>query len=202
MLRIRTNPVLIVTTALGYFYFTGIETLDLSSSARTTDDAFGRALLLSLLGVGALGGLVVGDRLADWLVARGHVNGRIVVGGASFVLAALLFLPALIVRSLALSMPFYIVAAAAFGARDPALDAARLDVTHHRLWGRAEAVRTPAATHRDRHRHRCCSAFLQITSTPLVQPARDSEALGRAPVQEGLSRRSWFSWWLSRSVAR
>jgi hypothetical protein len=32
--------------------------------------------------------------------------------------------------------------AGGFGARNPPLDAARLDIMHHRLWGRAEAVRT------------------------------------------------------------
>jgi hypothetical protein len=39
-------------------------------------------------------------------------------------------------------MPLYVLAGAAFGARNPALDAVRLDVMHHRLWGRAEAIRT------------------------------------------------------------
>ncbi len=33
-------------------------------------------------------------------------------------------------------------AAAALAARNPPLDAARLDVMHSRLWGRAEAIRT------------------------------------------------------------
>jgi MFS family permease len=143
VLRIPTNPILIVATALGYFYLTGVQTFGLvfftgryglSHSAGT--------LLVGLLGLGALVGVVAGGRLADRLVQRGHVNGRIAVGGTSFLLAALLFAPALLVRPLALAMPFYILAGAAFGAREPSLDAARLDVMHHRLWGRAEAVRT------------------------------------------------------------
>jgi MFS family permease len=94
------------------------------------------------MGVGALVGVVVAGRLADWLVDRGRVNGRIVVGGGSFLLATLLFAPALLLRPLAVAMPVYMLAGAAFAAREPALDAARLDVMHHRLWGRAEAVRT------------------------------------------------------------
>ena len=39
-------------------------------------------------------------------------------------------------------MPLLLIAAAALAARNPPLDAARLDVMHSRLWGRAEAVRT------------------------------------------------------------
>jgi hypothetical protein len=35
-----------------------------------------------------------------------------------------------------------ILAGTAFGARNPPLDAARLDIMHHRLWGRAEGIRT------------------------------------------------------------
>jgi MFS family permease len=143
VLRVPTNPVLIVATALGYFYFTGVQTFGLvffrghyglSHSAAT--------LLLGALGVGALVGVVAGGRLSDRLVDHGHVNWRIVVGGVSFLIAALLFAPALLVRCLALAMPLYILAGAAFGAREPALDASRLDVMHHRLWGRADAVRT------------------------------------------------------------
>lgn len=81
-------------------------------------------------------------RLADRLLARGHLNARIVVGGASYLIAAALLLPALLSRRLTLGLPLLILAGAAFAARDPALDAARLDIMHHRLWGRAEAVRT------------------------------------------------------------
>jgi predicted MFS family arabinose efflux permease len=143
VLRIPTNVVLIVATAVGYFYFTGVQTfgLVLFTGRYHVSHAVG-TLLLALIGIGALAGVVAGGRLSDRLVDRGRVNGRILVGGGSFLLAALLFVPALLLRALAVAMPVYMLAGAAFGAREPALDAARLDVTHHRLWGRAEAVRT------------------------------------------------------------
>jgi predicted MFS family arabinose efflux permease len=143
VLRVRTNLVLIIASALGYFYLNGVETFGLeyfrgryhlSQSAAT--------LLLALLGIGGLVGVLSGGRLADWLVRRGHLDGRIVVGAVSAIAAAALFLPALLSPGLILPMLLFVVAAAAFAARDPALDAARLDVMHHRLWGRAEAVRT------------------------------------------------------------
>jgi MFS family permease len=143
VLHVPTNLILIVASALGYFYFTGVETFGLVFFSGRYGLGHGTAtLLLGLLGLGALGGVIAGGRLADALIRRGTVNGRVLVGGWSYVIAAPLFLVALLSGSLALSMPFYIAASAAFAARNPALDAARLDVMHHRLWGRAEAVRT------------------------------------------------------------
>jgi len=38
--------------------------------------------------------------------------------------------------------PLFFLAAASIGGANPPLDAARLDLMHSRLWGRAEAVRT------------------------------------------------------------
>jgi MFS family permease len=99
-------------------------------------------LLLMLLGVGGLVGVIAGGRLADAWLERGNVKSRIVVGAVSFALAALLFLPGLLAGSVMISLPLFILAGVAFGARNPPLDAARLDIMHHRLWGRAEGVRT------------------------------------------------------------
>jgi MFS family permease len=99
-------------------------------------------LLLMLLGVGGLVGVILGGRLADRWLERGHVNSRIIVGAASFSLAALLLLPGILIGGAVVSLSLFILAGTAFGARNPPLDAARLDIMHHRLWGRAEAVRT------------------------------------------------------------
>jgi MFS family permease len=143
VLRIRTNVILIVTSALGYFYFAGVQTFGLVLLQGRYGVSHGIAtLLLALLGIAALVGVLGGGRMGDRLIGAGRVNGRVVVGGTSYLLAAVLFLPALLGSSLALSLPFFLAAAVAFAAREPALDAARLDVMHHRLWGRAEAVRT------------------------------------------------------------
>jgi hypothetical protein len=64
------------------------------------------------------------------------------VAGVAFLLAAGLFLPGLLSTSLAVAFPFFFFAAAAVGGMNPPIDAARLDVMHSRLWGRAESVRT------------------------------------------------------------
>jgi MFS family permease len=143
ILRIRTNLVLIAASALGYFYFTGVTTFGLVYFQGRYHLAHGTAtLLVMLVGVGGLVGVLVGGRLADRWLERGNVNSRIIVAAGSFALAALFFLPGLLTASVAISLPLFMLAGIAFGARNPPLDAARLDIMHHRLWGRAEAVRT------------------------------------------------------------
>jgi MFS family permease len=143
VLRVRTNLVLIIASALGYFYFTGVSTFGLVLLEGRYHVTQGVAtLLLMLLGAGGLVGVVLGGRLADRRLERGDLNSRIVIGALSFALAAVLFLPGLLSATLLVSLPLFILTGVAFGARNPPLDAARLDIMHHRLWGRAEAVRT------------------------------------------------------------
>jgi MFS family permease len=143
VLRVRTNLVLMVASALGYFYFTGVQTFAVVLVRGQFHLSHGTAVLVvSGIGLGALVGVVLGGSLADWRLHRGHVNSRITIGGAAFVAAALLFLPGLLTYRLVISLPFFVLAGIAFAARNAPLDAARLDVMHHRLWGRAEAVRT------------------------------------------------------------
>jgi predicted MFS family arabinose efflux permease len=143
VLSVRTNVVLIFATAAGYFFFSGLRTFgvvfarghfELSQSVAST--------LFVLVGVGALLGTLVGGRLADRLMLRGHVNARLWVGIAGFVAAALLLLPGLLVGTLVLALPLYLLGAAAFSLPNPPLDAARLDVMPSQLWGRAEGLRT------------------------------------------------------------
>ncbi len=142
-LRIPTNVILIVASALGYFYFAGVQTFGLVYFRRWYGVSHTTAtLLLTLLAGGAIVGVLASGRLADRLIRRGRLDGRIIVGGWSYILATACFLPALLSRSLILSVPLLLIAAAALAARNPPLDAARLDVMHSRLWGRAEAVRT------------------------------------------------------------
>jgi MFS family permease len=143
VLRVRTNVVLIIASALGYFYFTGVLTFGLVLFQGRYRLAHGVAtLLLALLGAGGLVGVVASGRLADRWMRRGHPSARIVIGASALVLAAVLFGPGLIAPSVATALPLFILAAVAMGARNPPLDAARLDIMPHDLWGRAEGVRT------------------------------------------------------------
>jgi hypothetical protein len=54
----------------------------------------------------------------------------------------LLLGPAIATPSVAVALPLLILGAFLLGAPNPPLDAARLDIMHPRLWGRAEGVRT------------------------------------------------------------
>lgn len=143
VLSIPTNVVLIVASALGYFYFTGIQTFGLVYFEDRFHISHGLATIaLASLAVGGLIGVVGGGRLADRALSRGRVNSRIETAAWSFAVAGLLFLPSLLSGTLIIALPLMLLAGVAFGGRDPPLDAARLDIMHHRLWGRAESVRT------------------------------------------------------------
>jgi MFS family permease len=147
VLRITTNDVLILASALGYFFQAGVNTFGvvfLAAQFRLAQSA--ATSLLALVAIGALAGTLLGGRLSDALLARGIVSARMLVGGAGFVLSTLLFVPGLFSTSLALSIPLYFLAAGALAAPNAALDAARLDVVPARLRGRAEAIRTALRT--------------------------------------------------------
>jgi MFS family permease len=147
VLRIRTNDLLIVSSALGYFFQAGVNTFGvvfLASQYRLVQSE--ATSLLALVALGALAGTLVGGRFADRLLARGRVSARMLVGGVSFVVSTVIFVPGLLGSSLALSIPLYFLAAAALAAPNGALDAARLDIVPARLRGRAEAVRTTLRT--------------------------------------------------------
>lgn len=58
----------------------------------------------------------------------------------------LLLAPAFYVRSVAVALPLLMVGSFLLGAPNPPLDAARLDIIHPLLWGRAEAVRSVLRT--------------------------------------------------------
>jgi MFS family permease len=70
------------------------------------------------------------------------VNARVVVGAIGYLAAVAFFAPGLASPVLVVSLPLFAAAAAFLAAPDPTLNAARLDVMHPRLWGRAEGVRT------------------------------------------------------------
>lgn len=143
VLRVRTNVVIIVVSALGYFFFSGLRSFailfakhhyGLSKSSAT--------LLILVIGAGAIIGIFAGGRASDVLLRRGHIRGRVSVAVWCFVCITPIFAVAIGTTSLYLATPLFILAAALLGAPNPALDAARLDIIHPSMWGRAEGVRT------------------------------------------------------------
>jgi len=143
VLRVPTNLALIVSSALGYFFISGVFTFgvvfvrhqySVGQSAATS--------LLAVLAVAAVIGVLASGRLADALLRRGRTSSRVIVAGGAFLAAAVLFLPPLLTRSLLIGLPFLWLAGAALYGSNPPLDAARLDIMPSWLWGRAEGVRT------------------------------------------------------------
>jgi MFS family permease len=100
------------------------------------------SVLFILVAAGALAGVLVSGRTSDRLLRDGHTSARLVVAAVAYVLTTVVFIPAVLIRTLAVALPIMLVAAANLGAVNPPVDAARLDVVPSHLWGRAEAVRT------------------------------------------------------------
>jgi predicted MFS family arabinose efflux permease len=143
VLRVRTNVVLIVASALGYFFFSGLRgfAIEFAKDHYRVSHSVATTLTLAL-GVGALAGVLVGGRLADRLLRSGRVPARVEVPGVAVLAAAGLFVPAIVTTSVGVALPLLILAALCLGAANPPLDAARLDIIVPGVWGRAEAVRT------------------------------------------------------------
>jgi predicted MFS family arabinose efflux permease len=143
VLQVRTNVVLIVSTALAYVFFAGVQTFAvLLFRARYGLSEDTATLLLLVTGAGALAGLVSAGYIADRWLARGRIAARVLVGAIAYIAAVAFFIPALLSGALIVSVPLFTLGAAGLAAPDSVLNAARLDIMHPRLWGRAEGVRT------------------------------------------------------------
>ncbi|MDC8996621.1 MFS transporter [Mycobacterium marinum] len=143
VLKIRTNVALIVASAFGYFFYTGLGTFAvalLRSRFRISQTL--AISLIAIIGVGALIGTLCAGRLADWLIGRGYLGARLGVAGSAFLVAGGFFVPALLTDNVVIAVVAAFLAAIGLGGVNPPLDAARLDIMHSRLWGRAEAIRT------------------------------------------------------------
>lgn len=143
VLRVRTNIFLIASSALGYYFLAGIQTFG-SEFARKQygiDQALANLLLL-VIGAGAVGGVLAGGAVGDALLRRGRLNARITTAAVTAAATTLLFIPALLTRSVVTAVPYLMAAVLMLSAQNPPLDAARLDIMPPALWGRAEAIRT------------------------------------------------------------
>ena len=143
VLRVRTNVLLIIASACGYFFFAGVETFGTEFVKRQYGIGQGMATLaLLLLGAGAVAGVLTGGRAGDALLRRQHLTGRMTVSAAAATATVAVAIPAMLTRSLGVAVPFLMLTACFLSAQNPPLDAARLDIMPAALWGRAEAIRT------------------------------------------------------------
>lgn len=141
--RIPSNLILIASSTLGYLFFAVIRTFGVEYvEGRYSLGHSATLWVMITVGIGAILGVLVGGRLGDRLLEKGHISGRIVTAAGAYLLAAILFLPGLLLQSPWLSLPLFWLAGSSLLAVNPPLDAARLDIMHGHLWGRAESVRS------------------------------------------------------------
>jgi predicted MFS family arabinose efflux permease len=143
VLSIKTNVALILASAGGYYFLSGVQTFGVEFVTKQYGIAQALSTLV-LLVVGAAGvvGVLAGGALGDFLLHRGYLNGRILVSAIAATAAVILFVPAIFTRSPLTALPYISLAALALSAQNPPIDAARLDIVHPLLWGRAEGIRT------------------------------------------------------------
>jgi predicted MFS family arabinose efflux permease len=135
--------VLIIASALGYFFFSGLRGFAVQFAKEHYGvSQSGASSLTLVLGIGALIGVLTGGRLADRLLRGGRLEGRIEVPGIAVLGAGALFVPALLTSSVWAAIALLVAASLCLGAANPPLDAARLDIIHPAVWGRAESIRT------------------------------------------------------------
>ena len=145
--RVPTNVSLIAASCFGYFFLSGLRTFALIYGRGRFGAGSGTAtMLFVLIGGAAIAGTLVSGRWTDRFIRRGVVDARLIVGGAGFLTASVIFVPALFTGSLLLAVPLLLAASFALAAPNPPIDAARLDVVPSRMWGRAESVRTTIRT--------------------------------------------------------
>jgi len=143
ILSIPTNMLMIISSSLGYFFFSGLSTFALlfvrghyHASQATAE------LVLALLVMGAIVGTLVSGRITDTMLHRGNLQVRVWVPALCYLGAALLLIPGFLSAHLTPAVWFDIAGAGLLSAANPPLDAARLDIMPAGLWGRAESTRT------------------------------------------------------------
>jgi len=143
VLRVRTNVVIIVASALAYFYLSGVEGFALLYAQRHYGISKAVAtLVVVLIGAGAVAGVISGGRASDKLLHRGILNARVIVPLAALAATVPFMAAGFLSGSLAIAVPLLIIGAFFLGSADPPGDAARLDIIHPHLWGRSEGIRT------------------------------------------------------------
>ncbi len=142
ILRVPTNRVLIIASALAYAYFAGLRAFAVDYLHRRYDVSHASSVVLILvLGVGAIAGVLISGRVADRRIEQGHIRARVVIASLGSAISIGFLLAGLLTDTLWLAMLLFSIAAGALAGINPPLDSARLDIMVPGLWGRAESVR-------------------------------------------------------------
>ncbi|HEV3045811.1 MAG TPA: MFS transporter [Solirubrobacteraceae bacterium] len=143
ILRIPSYALMVISSSLGYFFFSGLQTFVLLFMRGHYHIGQAEAeLVVALLVLGALAGTLASGRLTDALLRRGVLEARIWVPAGCYLGAAALLVPGLLIGHLTPALWFDLGGTALISAANPPQDAARLDIMPAGLWGRAEATRS------------------------------------------------------------
>jgi hypothetical protein len=165
VLSIKTNVALILASAGGYLFLSGVQTFRVEFVTKQ----YGIAQALSslvLLVVSAAGviGVLAGGALGDYLLHRGYLNGRILVSAISAAAAVVLFIPAIVTRSPLTALPYISAAALFLSAQNPP--------SMRRAWtsstpscGGEPRASAPSFARWRRRSLRCCSERCPTTSS-------------------------------------
>jgi MFS family permease len=143
IMAVPSNVLFIISSALGYFFFSGLQTFALLfiRGHYNVGQATAEVVLLALV-IGALVGTLISGRFTDALLRRGYLGVRVWVPAICYLAAAALLIPGVVVSTVTPAVWFDVGGAALLMAANPPLDAARLDIMPAGLWGRAESTRT------------------------------------------------------------
>ena len=143
IMSIPTNLLMIASSALGYFFFAGLQTFAiLFVRGHYHTSQVKASLVLALLVGGAIIGTLISGRVTDAMLRRGILNARVWVPALCYFGATVLLIPGFLGTKLTPALWFDIGGTALISAANPPLDAARLDIMPAGLWGRAESTRT------------------------------------------------------------
>jgi predicted MFS family arabinose efflux permease len=140
--RVRTVVMIIAASALGDVFFAALQVFGVLFLVDQFELTASQAsILIPLVGIGGFVGVVAGGQFGDLLIEHGVLTGRIRIGAWSYLVAAAVLVPVFVTSSLAIALPFLVVAGALLTAPIAPLEAARLDVVHPQVRGRAESAR-------------------------------------------------------------
>ena len=142
MLKLPTYRLLIVASALVYYFFAGARSFSmiyLTQHWRLSPGVV--SALVLVLGLGALVGVVGGGRISEQLLRKGRLNIRIVLPAVALLACVPLLGLAVWTHNIWFGLPLLVISAGLLAAAIPPIDAARLDIVLPGLWGRGESGR-------------------------------------------------------------
>jgi MFS family permease len=140
--RVRSWGLIVIAWALAQVFLNGMMWFGVTYFKRAFDLSSAKAGgYAAMIGVGALPGVLVGGFLADRLLRRGVVNARVWVLAISLIVGPITFVPALLIHSLWVAIPFFILTGFFLSMPTACNDAIMTDTIIPELRGRSAAAK-------------------------------------------------------------